>query len=96
MKILKASTKAGQRVLAMRSRCCWNSLYNIYDSWSEAKQKAFDWCYEQFCNDEDSEAFGIGNANSFGFTASWLLTYEGEDALRVETKDNSYIVLLDR
>lgn len=96
MKILKASTKAGARILAMGKRCCWSSLNNLYDKWSSAKQKAFDWCWEQYCNDENSEAFGVGNANSFGFTASWLLTYQGEDALRVETKDNTYIVLLNK
>lgn len=93
---LKGSTKRGQNIIAMGERCCWSSLSNIYDRWSDAKQRAFDWCWEQFCKDENSTAFGVGNANSFGFTASWLLTKDGEDCLRVETKDNSYLVWLDR
>ena len=43
-----------------------------------------------------STAFGVGNANSFGFTASWLETKDGEDVMRIETKDNSYLLWLNR
>lgn len=96
MREFKASTKSGQKIVAMGERCCWSSLYNLYDSWSSAKQRAFDWCYEQYSKDENSTAFGVGNANTFGFTASWLATKNGENILRVETKDNSYLVWLDR
>ena len=93
---LKGSTKRGQRVISMGERCCWASLNNLYDRWSDAKQRAFDWCWEQYCKDEYSTAFGVGNANSFGFTASWVLIKDGENCMRVETKDNSYLVWLDR
>lgn len=96
MREFKASTKAGQRIVEMGERCVYSELYNIYDSWSQAKQNAFDWCRKQFVEDENSSAFGIGNANTFGFTASWLTVKEGENIMRVETKDNSYIVWLDR
>lgn len=40
----------------------------------------------------DTMYFGIGNANKFGFTASWLLIKNNEPCMRVETKDNSYLV----
>lgn len=96
MKEVKASTKRGQELILMGERCCYSSLYNLYDSWSESKQKAFDWCREQFANDNHSTAFGVGNANSFSFTCSWLSIKDGENIMRVETKDNSYIVWLDR
>ena len=96
MREYKASTKRGQQLIAMGERCCWSSLHNLYDTWSQAKEQAFDWCWEQYLNDENHSAFGVGNANSFGFTASWLLTKNGEDAMRIETKDNSYLVWLDR
>ena len=96
MRELKLSTKAGQRVYAMGSSCCWSYLHNLYDSWSDAKQRAFDRCWEMYCNDENSSAFGIGNANCFGFTASWLCIVNGEEVMRVETKDNSYLVWLER
>ena len=64
--------------------------------WSAAKEQAFNWCWEQFCKGENSTGFGVGNANSFGFTASWLETRDGENVMRIETKDNSYLVWLDR
>lgn len=96
MREFKASTKRGQQILDMASRCYARSLNQLYDRWSQAKQEAFDWCWNQYINDEDSECFGIGNANTFGFTASWVCKIHGEDAVRVETKDNSYVVFLDR
>lgn len=39
---------------------------------------------------------GVGNANTFGFTCSWLAIKDGENIMRIETKDNSYLVWLDR
>ena len=96
MRELKASTKAGQRVIEMGERCVYDELYNIYDRWSYAKEQAFRRCREMFLNSDNSTAFGIGNANSFGFTASWLDVIDNEHVMRVETKDNSYLVWLDR
>ena len=96
MKEFKASTKAGQRIIAMGENCIYCNLDRIYTRWSLAKQHAFDWCLEQFNKTENATALGVGLANSFGFTASWLGTIEGENIMRVETKDNSYIVWLDR
>lgn len=90
------STARGKEIYNMGCRCCWDSLSNLYEKWSVAKQEAFDWCWKQFLNDENHSDFGVGNANSFGFSASWLLTKNGEDCMRVETKYNSYLVYLDR
>lgn len=96
MREYKASTKRGQALIAMSERCCWESLNNLYDSWSDKKQKAFDRCREQYANDNQSTAFGVGNANTFGFTCSWLTIIDGENVMRIETKDNSYLVWLDK
>lgn len=93
---LKFSTKRGKKVYEMGNRCWHAQLNCLYESWSMAKQKAFDQCWEEYANDEHSTAFGIGNANTFGFTASWLTVIDGEKALRVETKDNSYLVWLEK
>lgn len=60
------------------------------------KEHAFNRCWEQYCKGENSTSFGVGNANTFGFTASWLETRNGEDVMRIETKDNSYLVWLNR
>ena len=80
----------------MGNTCCWGSLHNLYDSWSTAKEEAYNQCWEMYLETENHEAFGVGNANTFGFTASWLGTKNGEDILRIETKDNSYLVWLER
>lgn len=96
MKEYNASTKRGQALISMGDKCCWPLLNNLYARWSDAKQKAYDWCFEQYTNDNQSTAFGIGNANTFSFTASWIAIKDGENVLRVETKNNSYLVWLDR
>lgn len=95
MREFKASTKAGQRIIEMGDRCTYTDLSDIYQSFSERKECAFKWCLEQFREDE-GVGFGIGSANTFGFTASWLLRKNNEICMRVETKDNSYLVWLER
>ena len=95
MTILKSSTKRGACVLERGQNCTATSLDQLYGSYSIAKQRAFDWCWEQFCKDENASNFGVGNANTFGFTASWYTMYEGNIAMRVETKDNSYLVIIN-
>jgi hypothetical protein len=96
MKEYKLSTARGKQLYDMGNTCCWNSLHNLYEKWSTAKEQAFNRCWEQYCKGENSTAFGVGNANSFGFTASWLETKDGEDVMRIETKDNSYLLWLNR
>lgn len=96
MREYKLSSSRGKKVYDMGITCCWGSLYNLYDRWSQAKQTAFDSCCEQYAETENSSSFGVGNANTFGFTASWLGTKDGEDIMRVETKDTSYLVWLNR
>lgn len=96
MKEFKASTKRGKQLMEMGDRCCRHTMSDIYKTWSPEKQRAFDWCWEQYCNDSESSYFGIGNANNYGFTASWLLVKDGEECMRIETKSNSYLIYLHR
>lgn len=96
MREYNLSTAKGKQLYNMGCKCCWSSLHNLYGKWSAAKEHAFNRCWELFLNDENSTAFGVGNANTFGFTASWLLTKDGEDCMRVETRNNSYLVYLER
>lgn len=96
MRELKYSTKAGKAIVAKGSNWDGNTLGQVYDNWSDAKQRAYDWCYEQYLNTEDSDSFGICSHNTFGFTCSWLGKKDGEDIMRYETKDNSYLVWLER
>ena len=94
MRTLKASTSQGMRVVNMASRCNSERLSELYKKYSSEKQSAYDRCRE-LCAKENGYLFGIGNANTFGFTACWFVKGERFHELRVETKDNSYRVILD-
>ena len=89
---LSLNTVRGKRVNAMGVACTAYSLSDIYKTWSNAKSKAFNRCVAM-CEADNGISFRVGNANTFGFTATWL--YKKDDILyrRVETKDNSYIVI---
>ena len=91
MRVVRESTSLGKKLIAMGSRYEGTDLYQIYDKWSDAKQRAFDWCYEQYLLSEGHEAFSIISHNSFGFSVSWLC----KDGLRIETPKNSYLVVFD-
>ena len=95
MRTLKASTSQGKRVINMAIRCNSTTLEELYKTYSNKKQKAYNDCYKSFIR-EDGYVFRVGNANTFGFTACWLVKGEHFDELRVETKDNSYRVILDK
>lgn len=96
MREYNLSTAKGKQLYNMGCKCCCSSLHNLYGKWPAAKEHDFNRFWELFLNDENSTAFGVGNANTFGFTASWLLTKDGEDCMRVETRNNSYLVYLER
>ena len=91
MRLVKENTSLGKKLISMGSRYEGSELYQIYDKWSSAKQRAFDWCYEQYLASEEHEAFSIISHNTFGFSVSWLC----KDGLRIETPKNSYLVVFD-
>lgn len=95
-KIVKGSTKRGQELIARGVEYEGITLGQVYDSWSRSKQEAYDWCYEKYLNTEEHTSFGICSHNTFQFTVSWLGIYDGENALFLETRDNSYIILMDK
>ena len=95
MTIVKASTSKGKRLLSLVTRCCWGSLANIYYTWSESKQQAFVDYLGEYYRDKNACRFGVGCPNSFGFSASWYCEYEGKPAYRLETPNNSYVILLN-
>ena len=95
MTIVKASTSKGERLLSSAMRCYWQSLADLYDNWSIYKEQAFNYCWEQYCSDETASDFGVGCATPYSFSASWLCKYDGKEACRLETRDNSYVILLN-
>ena len=94
--IIKGSTKRGQNLIERGSQYEGYTLNQVYDSWSTAKENAYNWCFEKYRNTPESSAFSIISHNTFSFSVSWLGLYEGENAMFIETSSNSYIILLDR
>ena len=89
--VLSEETKAGQRVIDMGSRWDGNTLSQVYDNWSSAKEDAFNSAWEMYCNSRHGNSFGICSHNSFGFTVSWL----HDDGLTVLTPTTEYLVIFN-
>lgn len=96
MREYNLSTTRGKQIYNIGSTCYATMLEALYDKPSKAKYIAFDKCMEEYIFDENATDFGIGNANSFGFTCSWLTTKNDEDVMVVKIKNNDYLVWLNR
>lgn len=91
MRIVKASTSLGKRLIQTGQQYQGTFLNQVYDKWSAEKEEAWNKCYDEYCNTEGAEQFGICSHNSFSFTVSWF-TPQGT---RLETSKNSYLVVFD-
>lgn len=94
-KIYHENSYMGKKLIAIGSHWIGNTLNQIYDHWSQAKENAYNQCYNKYLATPEHDAWGICSKNTFGFTVSWVGKYGDTDALFVETKDNSYVVLFD-
>lgn len=88
MTIIKGTTKRGQELLKKSQNWEGKYLSQVYDRWSQAKQNAWDYCYN-LCISENGEQFSIISHNSFGFSVGWFT----EQGARIETPKNSYLIL---
>ena len=93
--VLKEKSYKGQQIIEAGSRYAGKTLRQVYDSWSQAKEQAYEYCWNKYLETEDRDSFSICSANGWAFTCSWLGKYEGQNALFYETKDNSYVVLFE-
>lgn len=91
MRIVKASTALGKRLIQIGEKYQATFLYQVYDKWSTKKEEAWNKCYDEYCNTDGAEVFGICSHNTFSFTVSWF-TPKG---MRLETSKNSYLVVFD-
>ena len=96
MKELNLSTKRGKEVYIMGSSCGFTDIRDLYKNPSKAKKEAFEKCWLEYVNDVNSQFFGVGNENSFGFTCSWLTLINNENVMIVKTRCNDYLVWLER
>lgn len=88
MKTLSLSTKKAQSLLASAQRYAGRTLDEVYQSYSCAKSSAYRWCWNK-CAEENGYGFHITSYNTFGFSVSWT-TAEG---VRIETPNNSYLLV---
>ena len=91
MRVVKASTAEGKRLIAIGQRQEGTFLNDVYDRWSDEKQKAWDKCYAEYALTSGSSQFGICSHNTFSFSVSWLTPL----GMRLETAKNSYLVTYD-
>ena len=91
MIVVKSSTALGKRLLAIGQKSEGTFLNQVYDKWSTAKQKAWDRCYDEYCNTYGGEEFSICTHNCYQFTCSWFTP----DGMRLKTAYNSYLVVFD-
>lgn len=91
MKVVKASTSLGKKLIATGQNWEGTFLYQVYNKWSYEKQKAWDKCYDEYCNTDGAEQFSICSHNTFQFSCSWFTP----DGMRLETAYNSYLVVFD-
>lgn len=87
--VLSEYSKKGLQVLASASRWDGNTLNQVYDRWSDAKQEAYDEAWEMYCNSRHGCSFSICSHNSFGFTVSWL----HDDGCTFLTRSTEYLVI---
>lgn len=98
--IIKGRTKRGQAMIEKGEHYCGFYLSDVYTSYSVEKQAAWDYCFRKYCETDYSSEFHICSYNTFGFSVAWCGEYIYEDeteyCLFIETKDNSYVILLNR
>lgn len=91
-KIIKASTKRGQQLIARAKIWEGNSIFDVYHRPSYEKLNA-----ERRCRELEHQfngwGFHICSHNTFGFSAAFA--FEGEDGNTcwvLVTKDNTYVI----
>lgn len=96
MKELNASTYKGKQIIERAVVYEGDKLSDVYDRWSLNKENAYNRCFNEYLETENGEDFSICSHNTFAFACSWFGTKDGERIIRYETKDNSYLVWLER
>ena len=88
MTTIKGTTKKGQNMMNSAKHFDGYTLDEVYGKYSPAKLHAFVDCVNM-CQAEKGRNFHIISHNSFNFSVAW----EVENGVRIETANNSYLVL---
>ena len=89
--VLSAHTKRGQYIIVDASRCEGVTLRDVYGSWSDTKQEAYNEAFEMYRNTPNSTAFRICGHNHNVFTVSWV----ADNIVYYLTHVTEYIVVCD-
>lgn len=91
MKELVSTSKRAEAFIKAYWTNSYHELYQVYNRYSQAKARAFEYCKE-LCRKESGYDLRIISWNTFQFVAAWR-TDDGEAVnLRVETHLKSYII----
>lgn len=90
MTVINKNTKRGEGFIRSWENGNYaSSIFDVYERPSQAKENAFNSCFNEYCNTPGGSNFRVTGHNSCFFTVAWL---DGNNNLRVETAQNSYIV----
>ena len=97
MKAINYSTKKGKELYARTFGYRGTTLSDVYKTYSYEKEKAYKRCRDMFMLTDMSDNFAIVSANSFSFACAWDgKDHNGERICCYITKDNDYIIYMDR
>lgn len=97
-RIIKAGTKQAEQMLRRANIVEGRTLYEIYGKVSSAKMRAYEDCLAWYRHD-NGKNFRICSHNSFSYSVAWELDWVNPEtgevipATRIETSQNSYLVL---
>lgn len=84
-----SNTARGKALLDRAIRYEGYNLWDVYERFSRAKEKAYEECINK-CSEEGGYSFRICGHNTSQFTVSWQV----EGGWRMETANNSYLIEL--
>lgn len=90
---LNATTKKAQNLIHNYEYANASELWQVYDNYSYAKQRAFEWCKERM-HELDGYGFRICTFNTFQFTCAFKFMFEGEEWLQYHTASYTYNIKL--
>ena len=93
---LKRSTSEGRRVIKIYSNLMGTSLSDLYKRPSQYTIDVYNKLYGYFSNDVDNNnghSWRVTQkAGSWSWSCGWQFEIDGHKYIRVETRENSYIV----
>lgn len=87
-------TKRNSAIVESYKSATHSELYEVYDRYSSAKAKAFDYC-KGLCAKKNGNGLRILSANTFVFTAAFTYEENGKSYLMYITPSNDLPIELD-